>query len=252
MAGPPPRRTRRANIPPSSSVQEPPAPPETAESLKRSERFVGLTLLAGIIAAVIVLALLSWMAHEMLEGETVRFDQAVRGAVHLIAGTGVTRVMRGLSLFGGPTVLAPVGGVIAIWFILRGWQRAGILLGVTLLGAGLLDTALKSGFRRARPEAFFGYPLPHSYSFPSGHAMFGFCFFMALAALLSPRIEREPVRTAVWIFAVTASFLIGLSRVYLGVHYPSDVVAGWGAGFVWVVIVAFGDRVAHRIKHGLA
>jgi undecaprenyl-diphosphatase len=252
MAGPPSRRTRRANIPRSSTLLEPPTLPETDEGLKRSERFVGLTLLAGIIAAVIVLALLSWMAHEMLEGETVRFDQVVRDAVHLVAGTGVTRVMRGLSLFGGPTVLAPLGGLIAIWFLARGWYRAAVLLAVTLLGASLLDGALKSGFQRARPEAFFGYALPHSYSFPSGHAMFGFCFFTALAALLSPRLERQSLRPALWIFAVVASFLVGLSRVYLGVHYPSDVVAGWGAGFVWVVIVAFGDRVAHRIKHGLA
>src|SRR4029078_5027120 len=252
MTGPPPRRTRRANIPPLTSLAEPPSAPASDAALKRSERFVGLALLGGIIAAVIVLALLTWMAHEMLEGETVRFDQVVRNAVHLIAGAGVTRIMRGLSLFGGPTVLAPVGAVVAIWFYLRGWHRAAILLVVTLLGAGVLATALKSGFRRARPEAFFGYPLPQSYSFPSGHAMFGFCFFTALAALLSPRLERESRRTALWIFAVIASFLVGLSRVYLGVHYPSDVVAGWGAGFVWVVIVAFGDRIAHRIKHGLA
>jgi undecaprenyl-diphosphatase len=82
--------------------------------------------------------------------------------------------------------------------------------------------------------------------------MFGFCFFTVLAALVSPRIERTSLRTTIWGFAIGASFLIGLSRIYLGVHYPSDVVAGWGAGFVWVVIVAFGDRVAHRIKHGLA
>lgn len=213
---------------------------------------MGLTLLAGIVAAVIVLALLSWMAHEMLEGETLQFDQLVRNGVHLIAAPVTTRLMRAISLFGGPTILAPLGGIVAIAFFLRGWQRAAILLAITLLGAGLLDSALKSGFRRARPTAFFDYPLPHSYSFPSGHAMFGFCFFTVLAALLSPRLKIESLKTGLWVFAIVASFLIGLSRVYLGVHYPSDVVAGWGAGFVWVVIVAFGDRVAHRIKHGMA
>jgi PAP2 superfamily. len=82
--------------------------------------------------------------------------------------------------------------------------------------------------------------------------MFGFCFFTVLAALLSPRLQRTSLRTTIWAFAIGASFLIGVSRIYLGVHYPSDVVAGWGTGFVWVVVVAFGDRVAHRIKHGLA
>src|SRR4029078_1102781 len=107
MTGPPPRRTRRANIPPWPSLAERPSAPASDAALKRSERFVGLALLVGIVAAVIVLALLSWMAHEMLEGEPVRLDQVVRNAVHLLAGAGVTRVMRALSLFGGPTVLAP-------------------------------------------------------------------------------------------------------------------------------------------------
>jgi membrane-associated phospholipid phosphatase len=222
------------------------------EAEARSQRFVGLTLLAGIIAALIVLALLSWMAHEMLEGETVHFDDAVRNGVHLLAGPGTTRVMRAISLFGGPTALAPLGVLIALWFLHRGWHRAAALLPLTLIGAALLDGVLKFSFARARPTPFFDYPLPTSYSFPSGHAMFGFCFFTVLAALLSPRLQHTSQRTAVWALAIGASFLVGLSRIYLGVHYPSDVVAGWGAGFVWVVIVAFGDRVAHRIKHGLA
>ena len=222
------------------------------EAEARSKRFVGLTLLAGIIAALIVLALLSWMAHEMLEGETVHFDDAVRNGVHLLAGSGMTRLMRAISFFGGPTALAPLGALIAFWFYHRGWQRAAALLPLTLVGAALLDSALKFSFARARPTPFFGYPLPTSYSFPSGHAMFGLCFFTVLAALVSPRLERTSLRTTIWTLAIGASFLIGLSRIYLGVHYPSDVVAGWGAGFVWVVIVAFGDRVAHRIKHGLA
>jgi undecaprenyl-diphosphatase len=222
------------------------------EAEARSQRFVGLTLLAGIIAAIIVLALLSWMAHEMLEGETLHFDDAVRNGVHLLAGAGMTRVMSAISFFGGPTALAPLGALIALWFWHRGWQRAAVLLPLALVGAALLDGILKYSFARARPTPFFGYPLPASYSFPSGHAMFGFCFFTVLAALLSPRLQRTSLRTVTWALAIGASFLIGLSRIYLGVHYPSDVVAGWGTGFVWVVVVAFGDRVAHRIKHGLA
>jgi undecaprenyl-diphosphatase len=226
--------------------------PAEPQAVKRSERFVGLALLGGIVAAVIVLALLSWLAHEMLEGETVAFDNAVRDGVHLLAGTGMTRFMQAVSFVGGPTVLGPVGGVVAIWFFSKGWYRAAVLMVITLAGGALLDSVLKSGFHRARPEAFFAYPLPRSYSFPSGHAMFGFCFFTVLAALLSPRLRFPSRRPALWICAIIAAFLVGLSRVYLGVHYPSDVVAGWGAGFVWVVIVAFGDRVAHRIKHGLA
>lgn len=218
----------------------------------RSERFVGFALVGGIIAAVIMLALLSWLAHEMLEGETLHFDDAVRNAIHGVASVRTTAVMLAASRFGSPAILAPIGILFAVYFYAVGWRRAAALLPLTMLGAGLLDTILKEGFRRARPVAFFDYPLPTSYSFPSGHAMFGFCFFVALAVLLSPRVKQPAIRVAIWTLAVFLAFIIGVSRIYLGVHYPSDVVAGWGSGFVWVVVVAFGDRVAHRIKHGMA
>ncbi len=230
----------------------PPTPAASPAAQVRSERFVGLTLLVGIIAAVVVLGLLTWLAREMLEGETLRFDEAVRGAVHSVAGPGLTRLMLAASRFGSPVWLGPVGAVIALYFFARGWRRAALLLPLTLIGTGILDTLLKYSFQRARPTAFFDYPLPTSYSFPSGHAMFSFCFFTVLAALLSPRLARPELRVLTWTLAIAAALLIGLSRIYLGVHYPSDVIAGYGTGFVWVVVVAFGDRVAHRIKHGQA
>ncbi len=231
-------------------MPEPTAP--RTESTAASERFLGLALAAGLIAAVVVLALLSWLASEMLEGETLRFDDAVRGAVHGLASPAMTSLMLGASRLGSPVVLAPLGVIIAVIFWRRDWKRAAVLLPIIMAGAGLLDGLLKISFRRARPVPYFDYPLPGSYSFPSGHAMFGFCFFVGLVALISPRIRSVPLRAVFWTIAILAGFLIGTSRVYLGVHYPSDVVAGWGSGFVWVMVVAFGDRVAHRMKHRAA
>lgn len=231
-------------------MTEPAAPDEKATAA--SERFLGLTLVVGLIAAVVVLMLLSWLASEMLEGETMRFDAAVRAAVHGFASPAMTALMRGASRFGAPAILAPIGVVISVIFYRRGWKRAAVRLPLIMLGAGLLDELLKISFRRPRPVPFFDYPLPGSYSFPSGHAMFGFCFFVGLAALVSPRVRSTGVRATFWAVAVFAGLLIGLSRVYLGVHYPSDVVAGWGSGFVWVMMVALGDRVAHRMQHRTA
>ncbi|MEO8226552.1 MAG: phosphatase PAP2 family protein [Gemmatimonadota bacterium] len=223
---------------------DPPPEPDA----HRHERFLGITLVVGLVAAAIVLVLLTWLAREMLEGETLRFDAAVRNAVHSFASTGMTRSMRSITFIGGPIVLGPLAGVLAVVFFLIGWRRPAVLLPLALLGAGLVDTVLKLEFGRARPAPFFDYPLPSSYSFPSGHALFAFCFFAVLAALVSPRVKRRATRIAIWTAAVICILLVSVSRVYLGVHYPSDVVAGWGAGFVWVMVVAFGDRVAHRMK----
>ena len=114
-----------------------------------------------------------------------------------------------------------------------------------MIGAGVLDTALKLAFRRARPTPFFDYPLPPSYSFPSGHALFAFCFFTAAGALLAPRLKPLALKLLVGVVAVGAVLAIGFSRIYLGVHYPSDVIAGYTVGLLWSSVIIAGDRVAH-------
>lgn len=115
---------------------------------------------------------------------------------------------------------------------------------ITIAGAGLLDGLLKLSFARVRPAAFFDYPLPGSPSFPSGHAVFATSFFGGSAALLSARLRHRALRVVVWVVAVSLTALVGLSRVYLGVHYPSDVIAGYAIGTIWVTAIVFGDRVA--------
>jgi membrane-associated phospholipid phosphatase len=118
---------------------------------------------------------------------------------------------------------------------------------VTLAGAGVLDLGLKEIFARARPQAFFDYYLvPASFSFPSGHALFAVCFFGGIAVLLSHRLRGRLARILLWAVALFLIFLIGASRVYLGVHYPTDVIGGFAVGTVWVASVALGDRLAER------
>jgi undecaprenyl-diphosphatase len=114
-----------------------------------------------------------------------------------------------------------------------------------MAGASVLDTVLKLAFHRARPEPYFGYVLPESYSFPSGHALFSFCFFTAGAALLAPRLQHSALRWLVWAVAASLILAIGFSRIYLGVHYPSDVLAGYAVGLIWSSVLIVGDRLAH-------
>jgi undecaprenyl-diphosphatase len=121
-------------------------------------------------------------------------------------------------------------------------SRLAALLGITMVGMGALDEALKLAFRRPRPVAFFG-PTPNSYSFPSGHAFGSVCFYGVLAAILATRVRGTAAKWSVWTVAILLMAMIGFSRIYLGVHYPSDVIAGYCAGAVWVAAVGLLDRI---------
>lgn len=213
-----------------------------------TQRLIGATLAVGLVAAALALVLFTWLGGEVLEGETQSLDLRFRTALHAVATPALTRIMIGASVLGAPSRLAWVGLLVAVFFLARGWSRGSLLIVVTLAGAGLLDVLLKLAYARLRPEAFYpSYPAPASFSFPSGHTLFATCFFGGLAVLLSHRIRNDLIRTLVWFGAIAAIALIGASRIYLGVHYPSDVLGGFAAGITWTVAVAFGDRVAsHR------
>lgn len=212
-----------------------------------SERLLSAALVMGLLAAAGALMLFSWLGREILGGVTPVLDDRIRLAVHGLASPRLTAIMRGLSWYGGPAGLTPIGLALALAFLIKRWHRGALLVVVTMAGAGLLDMLLKQSFGRTRPAAFFDYPLPVSHSFPSGHAFFAASFFGGLAVLVSGRVRSRLLRAAVWIAAVALILLVGLSRIYLGVHYPSDVIAGYAAATVWVAAVAFGDRlVSHR------
>ena len=217
---------------------------DATDTMVETERLIGATLVIGIVAAIIAFVLLSWLAREMLEGETARFDALVRGSVNAAASPRRTTIMRFASEFGGPTRLMIVGGAVLAGFLLKRWHRGAILLAVTFGGAALLDFLLKQLFGRTRPAPFFDHPAPSSYSFPSGHALFAFVYFGTFAALLVQRVRSPLARTAIVAGATVCVLMIGISRIYLGVHYPSDVVAGYLIALVWIVVVAVGDRLA--------
>jgi undecaprenyl-diphosphatase len=153
----------------------------------------------------------------------------------------MTIAMRGISFLGSTIFLTTATIVVLIWFASRKWGREAKLFAITMIGASLLNVTLKLAFKRTRPLPFFGLLAPESYSFPSGHSLASFCFYGALAAILSGRIKRRKVRLALWVFAVTMFLLIGFSRIYLGVHYTTDVIAGFAAALIWILVVRFAE-----------
>jgi undecaprenyl-diphosphatase len=194
-------------------------------------------LVAGLGCAAIFLVLFAVLAQEVLEGDTRQFDDAVRLFVHAHSSTELSAIMRFFSVIGSPLVVTLTAIAACIALLIGGHPRRAALIAVTAGGGSLLMWVLKTGFHRHRPEPFFDTRLPASYSFPSGHAMLSFCLCLSAAALFSANQKSRVVRVVIWIFWVGLSGAIGYSRIYLGVHYPSDVVAGYLAALVWSLAV---------------
>ena len=215
---------------------------------------IGLELGLGLLLALLAGMFFAWLGEEVLEGDTQAADEQLRHLVNGIASPGLTDVMVFASVWGAPRRLAILAVVAVAAFLARGWRRGAVLVVVTLLGASLLDGGLKLLFGRTRPVAFYEiYPSPESFSFPSGHALFATAFFGGLAVLLWGRLVHPALRVAAVGVALALIALIGFSRIYLGVHYPTDVVGGVAAGTVWVAAVALGDRIAsHRRRRRAA
>jgi undecaprenyl-diphosphatase len=206
---------------------------------------LGIAAPLSLLLAVGGLFLFAWIAEAVTAEHTMRFDLAIRNWVHQYSSPALTRVAVFASFVGADILVAAFVSSLLLFAFLQ-WRRAALWLTLTMVGALVLDLALKYAFRRPRPTPFFG-PLPHTYSFPSGHALFSFCFYGALAGLLADRIQSLPMRICIWAVAVALIAAIGLSRIYLGVHYPTDVLGGYLAAAVWVSsMIAFDHARARR------
>jgi membrane-associated phospholipid phosphatase len=216
------------------------------ETVAKPTLLIETATLLSLTVAVLSLFLFGWIAESVSHQRTKNFDLVVRTRIHEFASPGMTRSMIAISYLGGDGLIIAVLCSLGLFLSLR-WRRAALWLVVTMLGALVLDLTLKYAFHRARPAAFFG-SLPRTYSFPSGHALFSFCFYGMLAGLLADRIRARLWRILIWTIAALLVAAIGLSRIYLGVHYPSDVLAGYLTATLWVSTMIAVDRLRGRRK----
>jgi undecaprenyl-diphosphatase len=200
-------------------------------------------LIAGFLGASAALVFFGWLTRVVLAGESMRFDTAVRDGIHAWASVPLTSAMRAVTQLGSAPVLVALG-ILVVWRLAaQRRRRAALIFVAACLGAEALSEILKLAFRRPRPEAFFGYSEPITYSFPSGHSVMSACFYGVVAAILTTRMESRATKTAIWMGAALLAVAIGFSRVYLGVHYPSDVLAGYAATAIWVGAVRAGYEI---------
>lgn len=214
---------------------------------RRFSEFISLSLLIGFAVALATLVFLGWLIDQVFEGDSAQFDEATRSAIHEFASPAMTVLMRGLS-FVGSTIALTIGTIIVVIVFARNkWGREAKLFTLTMIGAALLNITLKLTFKRTRPTPFFDLLPPETYSFPSGHSLASCCFFGALAAIITARVKRKRLRAIIWFLASVMFLSIGLSRIYLGVHHTTDVIAGFSAAFVWIMVVRFVEiQIARR------
>jgi len=200
-----------------------------------------------VLAAVFVVVVSLWgfveLADEVLEGNTQAFDLQVlhqlRRADDFTRPIGPSWLIEAgqeITALGGLAVLTLVVLAVVGYLLRQRAFEAMWLILVATLGGTLLSFTLKSFFGRERPDVMLHLDTVHSPSFPSGHAMLSAVVYLTLGALLAQVVPRRADKMYFIIVAFVLTLLIGLSRVYLGVHYPTDVLAGWSVGLAWALV----------------
>lgn len=213
-----------------------------------------------LLAALALIGTAGWIFLEIQDnirsGAAFDFDERillffrVPGSPEILLGPPwIEYAARDLTSLGGRAVLTLVTLAVSGVFLLRRQFQPLILLWIIVMGGTLLMGELKTFYARPRPDLNLRLSGETSLSFPSGHAMMSTMIYMTLAVMVAEFQEGRRMRVYTVSFAAFLAALIGLTRVVLGVHYPSDVIAGWTVGICWAL---FCWLVAHWLKRHLA
>lgn len=202
----------------------------------------------GLLAASLV-GLGVYLADELIEGEHWHFDAqlllALRVPGHLDTPIGPHWLQQSaidISALGGPTLLWLFGLSGFVWLLWRRHRAEAAWIAASLIGASLISNSLKYAIGRPRPELVPHLVQVNNASFPSGHSLVSAALYLTLALMLAEDAKSWTARSAIVGFGVLLAVLIGCSRVYLGVHWPSDVLAGWSFGTAWALAVFAANR----------
>lgn len=148
----------------------------------------------------------------------------------------LARMMRDITALGSAAVLTLITAATACYFFVARRPASGLFVIAAVVSGQIAATLLKAGIDRPRPDVVPHLMQESSLSFPSGHAMISALVYLTLGALASQAARNQATRIYILSLAVFVSLLVGVSRLYLGVHWPSDVLAGWCAGFAWAML----------------
>lgn len=197
-------------------------------------------VLMGIVA--VLLVAFGLIADEVGEGDTLDFDKAVLAALrepgdlqNPIGPEWLEEAARDITALGGVAVLTLLVTFVVIHFLLRGRWRTGAFLAFVVIAGTLISNALKAFFDRPRPD-LTGIVHVATASFPSGHATVSAVTYLTLGVVLARASDKHRLKVFYILAAIFLTGIVGLSRLYLGVHYPTDVAAGWALGAAWAIL----------------
>ena len=200
-------------------------------------RAFGVPLLAALLVLSASLWAFGFIVDELIRERETRTDERFAEWLHGSATDPFTDLFRAITWLGNFTTLLVVT-LVAIGIFLRRRERTdAVFVGLAFLGAEVLSSGMKLGFRRERP--FFSDPLAteSTYSFPSGHALVSLTVYGSIALVLARRLPTRGGRVLLLAGAGVLVLAIGFSRLYLGVHFLSDVLAGYAAGTAWLALL---------------
>lgn len=202
---------------------------------KISPRVMSFVTTMGVLwlgVCLLLLVGLANLAEEVLEQEVFAADESILLWVNQFSSPVLDQVMLTITRLGDPDVVVPLTSIGIIWLWWRWRWRIAAIFALTCVGGAVLSTVFKLLFGKARPALWSQLITETSYSFPSGHALGSMVLYGFSAYLLVQRFHAQK-----WLIYGVATLLIGsigFSRIYLGVHWPTDVVAGYSIGFLWL------------------
>ncbi|MEH2392139.1 MAG: phosphatase PAP2 family protein [Nostoc sp.] len=188
----------------------------------------------GLASCLLILFVLAKLAEEVLERDAFTFDTTFLLWLHQFANPNLDNLMLFITNLGNPSTVVIVADVTVLFLWWRRYQEEAKVFVLTCLGGVILNTALKLFFSKPRPELWHQLISETSFSFPSGHALGSMVLYGFIAyELATPYPQFAKVIYSLTVILIAA---IGISRLYLGVHWPTDIIAGYGVGFLWLMI----------------
>jgi undecaprenyl-diphosphatase len=198
-------------------------------------RELSLRLLLSFLICIVFGSIFTYIASAISNETIVDFDSPIISFVQGLESDGLTTIMKTFTTIGSTpfVILFTLAGMGILLY--KRHRAQAFLLFVAIAGSGLLNIILKTIYKRARPELHRIVDIG-GFSFPSGHTMLAFSLYAVLAFIVWRNLKTTVSRIVLFLFAVFMILMIGVSRIYLGVHYPSDVTAGIFASALWMTI----------------